>query len=202
MRDIEGYAKGMSPQLKALYEEVKQEYLRLEGKWEFIHALFGVRENVDLVNGLGMDTAYLYRTIEDALFTELTLGICRLTDPAFTGKHANLSLEYLIDQAEKNGNERSLQVCREKLQQLQSTCSGIRETRDKKKAHKDKAVAMREMRIGRVVYTDFRDAVVKIGDFLNVFGEQYGEPHSIWDLNLREAASPIWKALNAARRSS
>ena len=192
----------MPQELRTLYEEVKQEYLRLEGKWEFIHALYGEKKDVDLMNSLGRNTAYLCRTIEDALFTEMTLGVCRFTDPASTGKHANLSLHYLLEQAATSGDQRFLQTCREKLLQLESVCLGIRGERDKKKAHKDKAVAMREMQIGGVTYTHFKDAMVQIGDFLNMFGGQYGEPPSLWDLNLRGAASPIWEAVRAARKSS
>ena len=81
--------------------------------------------------------------IQDVLFDEIQVSLSKLTDPAKTGKHENLSLENLQNHLELYGNSVLAQRNRTILDTLQAQSTPFREWRNKQLAHLDLLTSMK-----------------------------------------------------------
>ena len=85
----------MGEELGELFFLLKQEILRLYLQWNEYANAFGDKESrVELLNRVAGGFA---RSIQDALWADVLLGLTRLTDPPQTGKKTNLAVTRLLD---------------------------------------------------------------------------------------------------------
>jgi hypothetical protein len=83
----------LGPQLGPVFFELKNDLAWLQIKWAEYRELFGKSpERIDLLN---LAAAHFFRILQDTLWEDALLHLCRLTDPAVMGDKRNLSVDAL-----------------------------------------------------------------------------------------------------------
>lgn len=91
--ELEQNKQAMGEKLGKLYTVLSRELVWLYRQWYEYGALYGTKQSrVDILNRSASD---FFAIVQDLFFSEIHLGISRLTDPAATGKKHNLSLQQL-----------------------------------------------------------------------------------------------------------
>jgi hypothetical protein len=127
---------GMPEKVKEIYAALWQDVGHLSLNWIAFCQVYGKgQERIKLVMRFG---ALFWSQVQQALFRDIILRICHLTDPAETkpGGYKNRSLPRLISEVEAVDASliESLGI-REKLDRLQSDCKNVRTMRNKAIAH-------------------------------------------------------------------
>jgi hypothetical protein len=133
--------KPIPAEVAPVYEELRSKVTWLHGRWICYRQLYAVSpKRIDLLN---KSAETFFFIIQDVLFDEVQVSLSKLTDPATTGKHDNLSLEQLQQRLETHGDPALAKSCRALLDTLHVQCSAFRTRRHKKLAHLDLSVALR-----------------------------------------------------------
>jgi len=129
----------------------------------------------------------VFYVIEDVLFREVMLSLCKLTDPASTrtrnGNSDNLSLKQLQQRVE--ASEPHLAVSLEKLlTQLDDKCEDIREWRNKRLAHSD---LLTEMQNGApplpgISKQMIEEALALVREYMNMIENHYRNTTVAYDI--------------------
>ena len=128
---------GMPSELKAIYSALWQEVGNLHLNWIAFCQVYG--KGPELIKLLQRFGALFWSQVQQALFSDIILRICHLTDPAEIqkGRYKNQSLPRLISEVE------AIDVSlidnlglRKKLGRLQGDCKDIRTMRNKAIAHR------------------------------------------------------------------
>jgi hypothetical protein len=131
----------MRGEAKLVYEEIRQELIRLHGNWLLYKQLFTVGEERYVVMN---DTApAFFRLIQDVLVDDAVMSLGRLTDPA----HYQ-SLARLVKELKPQVRHTFFQELEQDYQALRLTCEDIREHRHKRVAHRARKTASLELRGG------------------------------------------------------
>jgi hypothetical protein len=124
-----------------VFRELKTELTWLYGRWIIYRQLYAhSKRRIDLLNESA--SAFFY-VIRDALADEIQVTISRLTDPAKTGRHDNLTFEQLQLRVDGCGGQALATTLRPLLTQLRDKCSAIRAHRNKRLAHLDLGTALK-----------------------------------------------------------
>lgn len=136
-----------------LHEEV----LYLFYRWKVYRQLFGSgAENLDLLNRSGSNVFTLLQGLtEENVF----LTLSRLTDPAKSVGHYNLSLTYLLEKLEPTLTPEVQNNLRERLARLKERSDSIRNHRNKRIAHLDLNYAMKVEPLPPVVQADLDNSL-------------------------------------------
>src|SRR5205814_2375279 len=107
--------------------------------------------------------------IQDVLIDEVQVSLSKLTDPAKTGKHENLSLEQLQTRLDNHADATLAASNRKILDVLHSQCAPFREWRNKNLAHIDLLTAMKAAPnpLPGVSRQMIEDALASVRDYLN-----------------------------------
>ena len=144
---------------------LKDSYLNMRVSWRFYRSLFGNnKETIDLLNSV---SGIFFRYIEQALFEQTILGLCRLTDPIEIGKGAK---------AKKNLTYRMLEeylpegyICAvyvEKLEAVKELGAFARDWRNRRIAHSDYQVIRGESELDEASRKSVQNLLDAIGDLL------------------------------------
>lgn len=124
-----------------VYEALKTEVIWLHGRWIVYRQLYGESpRRIDMLNECA--SAFFY-IIQDVLIGDVQVTLSKLTDPATTNRHANLSLEQLQLQLETNGDPSLASETRPTLDELHNKCRPFRTWRNKQLAHLDLTTSMK-----------------------------------------------------------
>jgi len=124
-----------------VYGPLSTEVTWLHGRWICYRQLFaGSAHRIDLLNECASN---FFLIIQDVLIDEVQVCLSKLTDPATTGKHENLSFEQLQARLEKYGDAKLAANNRATLDALQLKAASFREWRNKQLAHLDLLTAMK-----------------------------------------------------------
>ena len=125
------YIQAMGQELGQVFYQLYFECNWLHWKWiEYLEMFSEKTENTDLLNDVVPGFAYI---IELALWNDILLHICRMTDSSKTGNHANLSIQILPDLVDHTIKDK----IRASIQDIKDKCSFARDLRMKHIAHKD-----------------------------------------------------------------
>lgn len=100
----------------------------LNAKWRLYQDLFSEKENTDLLSNCAPGA---FQIIEEALRNDMTMAMCRLSDPSQLGGKQNLSLARV---AERFDHVSGLKELREEFNQA---CKPIQAVRNKRIGHND-----------------------------------------------------------------
>jgi len=123
-----GYDPKLPEEIREIFMWLCQDVVSLRGKWDFYLGLFSNEENTALLNRLARASFHI---IEESLRNDMTMGICRLSDPHKTLGKENLSLETLIQRCNPIPNVSTL------LKDFQDACAPLRKHRNKRVGHND-----------------------------------------------------------------
>lgn len=117
------------------YDELNGEVFRFEATWRIYRQLFGTNaERVDLLQELVPNFTDF---VQLALLDSVILGICRICDPATTGKSDNLTLECLVQRLTPSPDATQAACLDAQLKKIEAATDVLRQHRNKRLAHSD-----------------------------------------------------------------
>lgn len=128
------YIAQLGPELGEFFHSLTNDLTWLHAKWQQYRGLFGTDEaRIALVN---RSAAFCFHVVQDSLWDDVLLHICRLTDPATSlGRFKNLSFAALPPLLHAHS---ALQQHVEPLvSQCRAAAKFARDHRDKRLAHRD-----------------------------------------------------------------
>lgn len=125
----------IEPILKALTNEVVQ----ILYKWKLFKQLFGDESTVATLNRYAGPS---FKIIEDTLWDDVVLSICRLADPPKMRGRSNLVFTSLIEALEADGDRATAGQIALDLQVFQARIPDLITWRHKRVAHNDLATTM------------------------------------------------------------
>ena len=162
-------------QIQDVYEELKTEVTWLHGRWIIYRQLYDKSEKrVQLLNESA--SAFFY-ILQDLLIRDVQVTLSKLTDPAKTSDHDNLSLELLQSRLQNSGNAELAGRTRTILDNLHSQCAPFRTWRNKRLAHLDLSTTMQATTnpLPDISRQMVEDALQLVRDFLNEIEMYYND---------------------------
>jgi hypothetical protein len=159
----------------AVYDELRSEITWLHGRWLTYRELFAESpKRIELLNEAAGTFFYI---IQGALLDEVQVCLSKLTDPAKSGKHENLSLEQLQSQLHQHGDPTLTAKCRPLLDKIHSQCQVFRVRRHKTLAHLDLPTAMKQLPqpLPGVSRQMIEDALETVRDYMNTIEAHYND---------------------------
>ena len=131
LNDTFGYVPDLPEEIRADFAELSQDVAALQATWDLYLGLFSDQENVALLSDLALAS---FQIIEESLVADMTMSICRLSDPSKSRGKANLSFKALVQCCCDIPDTNTL------LSSFQDACQPVRKWRNKRVAHNDLAV--------------------------------------------------------------
>lgn len=123
-----GYVDQLPENIRESFMWLCQDVASLQHKWDFYKELFGKDENTDLLSELAPVS---FNIILETLQSDITMAICRLSDPQKSMGQENLSLSTLANNCTEI---KSLDVF---VTNFQNICEPVRQIRNKRVGHRD-----------------------------------------------------------------
>lgn len=160
-----------------LFKSLKQCAIVLWIDWKLYQQLFGSEERVALLNDSG---GHLFHVLQQSMLDRFLLGLSRLTDPTKTGKHANLSLAALVEEADQQPELQDRLA--HQLDLLHKSVAAMREHRNKRVAHADlAALTAPESALQGYKIADIEGALNQVAEFLNSYELQFNNSQTAYD---------------------
>lgn len=128
IKDAFGYSEKLPEDIREIFVWLCQDLVSLQDKWRFYTDLFSSEENTSLLSELALSS---FRIIEESLRNDMTLAICRLSDPARSSGKANLSIRTLTQ------SHSNVEITRNLEHDFIEACQPVRELRNKNVGHND-----------------------------------------------------------------
>jgi hypothetical protein len=188
-------------QFIAIYDELRSEITWLHGRWLTYCELFA--ENPRRIELLNESAGTFFYIIQDVLLDEVQISLSKLTDPASSGKHNNLSLEQLQSNLQLYGDAALATQCRAILDKLHLQCQVFRVRRHKTLAHLDLPTALKQLAqpLPGVSRQMIEDALESVRGYMNAFEAHYND--SEWGYEyfvLNHGATSLLATLRAGLR--
>jgi hypothetical protein len=147
------------------YRAVEVEYLNIRTAWRFYRTLFGTNaERVDFLNEI---SGIFFVTIEAALFEKVMLGLCRLLDPATTGRGKGAKENLTFFTLEKHIHVTELkEAYQEKLENCVTLAEFARDWRNKRIAHADYLVASGKVDLQTASRAKLQKLIDEVGELV------------------------------------
>jgi hypothetical protein len=129
-QSLERYKKALGQDYGTAFHYCQQHFWKVTAEWDFHETLFGNPSRVDLLNKC--DGGFWGR-IQDCLFDQTILGLCRLTDPPKSFGKRNLSIRAL----EEFQNESEQPEFSHLIEQVRKNTEFCRDWRNRRIAHND-----------------------------------------------------------------
>ena len=172
------YKEVMGHELGGIFNELRNQTISLHWNWSEYVELFGsTPERVGLLNKSAGSFFYI---VQNALWRDTLLHICRLTDAAKTTGKANLSIRCLPDLVDFEKAPRA-----EELVQIAVDRSEFaRDWRNRRLSHYDLQVALGRAAepLAPASREHVREAVAALGELINYLNLQYRGSTTIFDL--------------------
>jgi hypothetical protein len=131
-----GYNEQLPENIRDIFMWLCQDVASLQSIWDFYLELFGKKQNTDLLSELAPMS---FNIIVETLQNEMTMAICRLSDPPKSLGYENLSLATLV----KNYNE--IEGLDMLLTNFQKICEPVTKRRNKRVGHRDLNTAIKPL---------------------------------------------------------
>lgn len=123
-----GYDSRLPEDIREVFMWLCQDVASLQNKWSFYLGLFSSQENAALLSDLAQSS---FQIIEESLRDDMTMAICRLSDPPRSMGKDNLSLSALVQQCGRVNSVPEL------LKDFLDACEPVRQYRNKRVGHND-----------------------------------------------------------------
>jgi hypothetical protein len=127
-KDSFGYSEQLPEEIRDVFMWLCQDVASLQQKWDFWLELFGKSQNTNLLSELAPAS---FNVILETLQNDVTMAICRLSDPPKSMGQENLSFATLV----KNGAE--IEGVEDLVAEFQRMCEPVRQRRNKRVSHRD-----------------------------------------------------------------
>jgi hypothetical protein len=126
-----GFHQNLPESIRDVFMWLCQDVAMLRLKWNFYIGLYSSKESTDLMSDLAPAS---FRIIEESLRADMTMAICRLSDPIETRGQNNLSICTLCLLLSRMEDNQSLV---EMLEDFKQACKPVRALRNKRVGHND-----------------------------------------------------------------
>lgn len=123
-----GYDSRLPEDIREIFMWLCQDVASLQNKWGFYLGLFADQKNAALLSDLARAS---FQIIEETLRNDMTMSICRLSDPPRSMGKDNLSLPALAQQCD------DVDSVSELLKDFLDACKPVRQYRNKRVGHND-----------------------------------------------------------------
>jgi hypothetical protein len=123
-----GFHEDIPESIRGIFMWLCQDVARLALKWDCYTELFATKESIDLLSDLA---PAFFQIIEESLREDMTMAICRLSDPSQTGEWENLSMETLFERLDEHARPDKM------LHDFHKACAPVRTLRNKRVGHSD-----------------------------------------------------------------
>jgi hypothetical protein len=156
---------------REVFDAIGHEVTWLHAIWLNYRQLYAEKETVDLLNTAAPAFA---RINQDALLDGVLLHLSRLTDPPSSGKgRDNLVLDRLKPLAKASGDPKLVAELDSALAKVKTTCSDLREHRNKRIAHLDYNVALETAKLPGFSRQSIGDALKAVRDAMNAINMHF-----------------------------
>ena len=173
---VEDYSQTLGPKLGRAYAHLLSDFSNTLLSWRTYRQLFGTnRKRVELLNRASGPVAVV---IERALFEGVVLSLCRIADPASSGRggvRTNLTLRRIAEDPNAPAELHGL------IDALDQEIAPLRQMRDKAIAHRDLPIALKAGRLDGVSRAQIETVIARVKA---CFGEVDGKllnTHRGWD---------------------
>lgn len=172
------YKEVMGHELGGIFHELRNQTISLYWNWSEYVELFGsTPERVDILNKAAGSFFFI---VQNALWRDSLLHICRLTDAAKTTGKANLSIRCLPDLVDLEKAPRT----KELVQMAVDRSEFARDWRNRRLSHYDLQVALGRAAepLAPASREHVREAITALGEQVNYLSLQYRGSTTIFDL--------------------
>jgi hypothetical protein len=153
-----------------LFRSISNDVSQVHMYWRVYRQLFAASDlRIQLLNETG---SFVFHILQHLLINEVTLAICRLTDPVSTGGHENHSLARLLrDVSAKN----LLDELTTRMTVLSGLAGAFRDRRNRAIAHSDLDSKLKfdENPLPGISRQNVEDALKSIREFMNAYDYFY-----------------------------
>jgi len=184
-----------------IFDELRAEIVWLHARWLTYRDLYA--ESPQRVALLNKSAGLFFYIIQDLFLDELQICLSKLTDPARTGKHENLSLECLQAKLDQFGDPKVATKCRTLLDAIQDQCQIFRVRRHKTLAHLDLRTALKQLPapLPGVSRQMISDALKSTRDYMNLIDLHYNHSEMAYEHFIgHEGAPSLLATLRAGLR--
>src|SRR5262245_52385386 len=156
-----------------VFDALRDETFSIHARWICYRQLFGTSERrFQMINECASTFFYF---IHETLVEGVQISLTKLSDPAKTGAHENLSLEQLQSRLEAHVDQALAHRTRPLLDIIHSRCDPFRTWRNKKLAHLDLSTALKLTvnPLAGISRQMVEDALSCVCDYLNAIEQHY-----------------------------
>jgi HEPN superfamily AbiU2-like protein len=169
MNDFEnafGYDSRIPDNIREIFMWLCQDVAALQSKWDFYLELYGNEETTALLSELA---SWSFNIIEESLRNDMTMAICRLSDPSITMHKENLSLATLVEKCS------DIAGLGNRLVDFQVACQPISKWRNKQVGHHDlhTRISPRENPLPGINKNQVNEIIKQASDILSVVAFRY-----------------------------
>ncbi len=165
---------------KDILEDIKQEVIWLHADWRIYRQLFGHSpERIKLLNAC---SRFLFFVFERVLREKVQLSFTKLTDPARSVGHDNLSLWQLQNRIEESSDLEFSTRLKEILEDLNIKCEVFRTRRNKQIAHLDLETAIQKgTNLSAVSRRHIEETLHLVREYMNTIDKYYYNSTTLYD---------------------
>jgi AbiU2 len=127
-----GYIRSLPDDVREVFMWLCQDMVVLYRKWDFYLGLYGKPENYPIISFLPQS----FNVIEESLRTDITMAICRLSDPLEMRRQENLNFRSLEAFYDEDFALKKL------VDEFVASCEPVRINRNKLVGHSDKVARL------------------------------------------------------------
>ncbi|MGB7295577.1 MAG: hypothetical protein WBC70_08295 [Candidatus Aminicenantales bacterium] len=173
-------------ELKAVFEKIEHQVFLLHDRWIIYRQLYGTsKERIELLNESAPNYFWI---IQDVLWDEILLDICRLADPIQSGRDKkskkNLCLEMLCQIIKELGREDLYSDICNSLSRFREKCEGLKKHRNKRIGHLDLRVFLNEKSkyLPGISRAMIEDVLKELRFFMNSINGFYRDSETAYEL--------------------
>lgn len=153
-------------EIKEIFEELKSEIVWLHGRWIIFEQLYASSpERINFLNGIA---AAYFRITQDVFVDDILMYIGRLTDHPEFGRNKRLSLGQIPAKLDEEKYPELIEQLEAQLKNIKTLSRTIRDHRNKKLAHLDINVALRQVSpLEPVTFDAIQKTLEAIRKFMN-----------------------------------
>ena len=161
-----GHLDVLPDQIRDIFMWLCQDVASLHRKWDFYLGLFGKPENYAIIDLLPP----VFSLIEESLRTDMTMTVCRLSDPIKSCGRENLNFRTLGDFYDQDAELKRL------VDTFVANCDVVRTHRNKLVGHSDKVARLtpQQAMIPQVKKSDMDTIMKSAGEIINHVAKRYG----------------------------
>jgi hypothetical protein len=161
-----GYDTRIPENIREIFMWLCQDVAALQSKWDFYLQLYSEEENTDLLSELA---SWSFNIIEESLRNDMTMAICRLSDPSISMHKENLSLAALVEKC------KDIPGLETQLADFQEVCKPISNWRNKQVGHNDlhTRIHPRENPLPGISKPQIDEIIKRASDTLSVVAHRY-----------------------------